>query len=109
MLGERRVAGCLGHDDSAERRVCPLGDDAADILDAVYAADGLILATPVYYENVSAQMKAFMDRNAFRYAHDEWLRAKAVGLVAVTAERPELLAAARRLAADLAEALLSGA
>jgi multimeric flavodoxin WrbA len=109
MLGERRVAGCLGHDDCAERRVCPLGDDAADILDAVYAADGLILATPVYYENVSAQMKAFMDRNAFRYAHDEWLRAKAVGLVAVTAERPELLAAAHRLAADLGEALLSGA
>jgi len=93
-------------------------------------------------------MKAFMDRNVFRYAHDEWLRAKVVGLVAVTAEtgpdetlaalrryvalstvgdvpifsaggyadtagsaaeRPELLAAARRLAADLAEALLAGA
>ena len=51
MLGERRVAGCLGHDDCAERRVCPLGA-AADILDAVYVADGLILATPVYYENV---------------------------------------------------------
>jgi len=147
MLGERRVAGCLGHDDCAERRVCPLAA-AADILDAVYVADGLILATPVYYENVCAQMKAFMDRNVFRYAHDEWLRAKAVGLVAVTAEtgldetlaalrryvalstdgdvpifsaggyadtagsaaeRPEPLAAARRLAADLAEALLSGA
>ena len=86
MLGERRVAGCLGHDDCAERRACSLGDDAVDILDAVYAADGLVLATPVYYENVSAQMKAFMDRNVFRYAHDEWLRAKAVGLVAVTAE-----------------------
>jgi len=51
-LGERRVAGCLGHDDCTERRVCPLGDDAVDILDAVYVADGLILATPVYYENV---------------------------------------------------------
>ena len=148
MLGERRVAGCLGHDDCAERRACPLGDDAADILDAVYAADGLILASPVYYENVSAQMKAFMDRNVFRYARDAWLRAKVVGLVAVTAEtgldetlaalrryvalstdrdvpvfsmggyadtagsvaeKPELLAAARQLAVDLAEALISGA
>lgn len=147
MLGERRVACCLGHDDCAERRVCPLGDDAADILDAVYVADGLILATPVYYENVSEQMKTFMDRNVFRYARDEWLRAKVVGLVAVTAEtgldetvaalrryvalstdgdvpifsvggyadtagsageKPELLAAARQLAADLAGALLSG-
>lgn len=147
MLGEHRIAGCLGHDDCADRRACPLGDDVAGILDAVYAADGLILATPVYYENVSAQMKAFMDRNVFRYAHDEWLRAQVVGLVAVTAEtgldetlaalrryialstdgdvpvfsmggyadtagsaaeQPELLAAARGLAADLAAVLIRG-
>ena len=101
VLGERQLAGCLGHDDCAERRACPLGDDAAGVLDAVYAADGLILATPVYYENVSAQMKAFMDRNVFRYAHDEWLPAKAVGLVAVTAETglDETLAALRRYVA----------
>jgi multimeric flavodoxin WrbA len=147
MLGARRVAGCLGHDDCADRRACPLDDAAADILDAVYAADGLILATPVYYENVSAQMKAFIDRNVFRYAHGEWLRATVVGLLAVTAEtgldetlaalrrfvalstdgdvsifsvggyadtagaaaeRPELLAAARRLAAEMAGAFLGG-
>ena len=148
MLGAHRLAGCQGHDDCAARRACPLDDDAADILDAVYAADGLILASPVYYENVSAQMKTFIDRNVFRYAHDEWLPAKAVGLVAVTAEtgldetlaalrryvalsskgdvpifsvggyadtagaaahKPELLDAARRLAGDLAGALLSEA
>jgi len=101
MLGERHVAGCLGHDDCADRRACPLADAAAGILGAVYAADGLILATPVYYENVSAQMKAFMDRNVFRYAHDERLRAKAVGLVAVTAETglDATLAALRRYVA----------
>ncbi len=101
MLGERRVAACLGHDDCSQRRACALGDEAADVLDAVYAADGLILATPVYYENVSAQMKAFMDRNVFRYAHDEWLPAQAVGLVAVTAETglDETLAALRRYVA----------
>ena len=98
MLGAQRVAGCLGHDDCADRAACPLPDDAGDILDAVYAADGLILATPVYYENVSAQMKAFMDRNVFRYAHGEWLPARVVGLVAVTAETglDETLAALRR-------------
>jgi multimeric flavodoxin WrbA len=36
----------------------------AGILEQVYAAEGLILATPIYYENVSGQMKTFMDRNA---------------------------------------------
>ena len=38
-----------------------------DVLDRVYAADCLILGTPVYFENVSAQMKVFIDRNVFRY------------------------------------------
>ncbi|MAE10354.1 MAG: hypothetical protein CL876_00270 [Dehalococcoidales bacterium] len=33
------------------------------MLNRFRAADGLILATPVYYYNVSAQMKVFMDRN----------------------------------------------
>jgi hypothetical protein len=42
-----------------------------------------------------------MDRNVFRYAHDEWLPAKVVGLVAVTAETglDETLAALRRFVA----------
>ena len=40
----------------------------------------------MYYENVSAQMKAFIDRNYFRYTHDERLPARAVGLIAVSAE-----------------------
>ena len=80
MLGERRVAGCLGHDDCAARRVCPLGDDGADILDAVYAADGPIFSAGGYADTAGS-----------------------------AAERPGLLAAARRLAADLAEAPFSGA
>ncbi len=143
LLGERRIAACLGHEDCADLPSCTLADDAAEVLERAYAADVLILATPVYYENVSAQMKAFIDRNVFRYAHDQWLRARAVGLVAVTAETglqdaldalrryvalstdgevavlalggyadtvgaaaadAELLAAARQLGADLADA-----
>ena len=67
----------------------------------VYAADGLILASPVYYENVSSQMKAFVDRNAIRYFHDEWLTPKIVGLIAVAMESglDDTLAAMRRFVA----------
>jgi NADPH-dependent FMN reductase len=78
-LGERRFAGCLGHDSCAEWRVGSLGDDAADILDAVYAAEGPIFSLSGYADTAGS-----------------------------AAERPELLAAARWLAADLGEALLSG-
>lgn len=101
MLSGLSVGPCLAHETCAGLATCPLGDDAAEVLDRVYAADCLVLGTPVYYENVSAQMKAFIDRNVFRYSHDEWLRAKAVGLVAVTAETglEETLDALRRYVA----------
>ncbi len=101
VLSRLSIGPCLAHDACGDLAACPRGDDAAAVLDRVYAADCLILGTPVYYENVSAQMKAFMDRNVFRYAHGEWLRAKAVGLVSVTAETglEETLDALRRYVA----------
>ena len=101
LLGDSRIAPCLGHDTCGDLAACTIADDAAGVLERVYAADALILATPVYYENVSAQMKAFIDRNVFRYAHDEWLPAKAVGLIVVTAETglEETFAALRRYVA----------
>jgi multimeric flavodoxin WrbA len=82
-LGDHRIVPCEGHDDCEDRAACPLSDDAGPLLDRVYAADGLILATPVYYENVSGQMKVFIDRNCFNNYHEIWLQARAVGLIAV--------------------------
>jgi len=86
VLSRLAVAPCLAHDTCAELATCAIGDDAARVLGRVYAADCLILGTPVYYENVSAQMKALIDRSYFPYVHGQWLRTKAVGLVVVTAE-----------------------
>ena len=58
-------------------------DDAEALLDRVWAADGLILATPIHFCNVSAQMKAFMDRTNDRFLRRQWLAPKAVGLMAI--------------------------
>jgi putative NADPH-quinone reductase len=41
---------------------CILKDDLTPVLAAVFAADILVLATPVYYGDVSAQLKGFIDR-----------------------------------------------
>jgi len=83
MLSEHRVLPCEGHDECEDLSVCPLDDDAGAILERMYAADGLILATPVYYEDVSGQMKVFIDRNCFNNYHEVWLQARSVGLIAV--------------------------
>jgi multimeric flavodoxin WrbA len=74
---------CRGHENCGTRRSCPVEDDAEEVYEKVYAADGLILATPVYFANVSAQMKAFMDRTNHRYLHGPPLAPRVAGLIAI--------------------------
>jgi len=83
ILSQYKVNPCLGHDNCASRGSCQQKDDAVWILDKFREADGVILATPVYYYNVSAQMKAFIDRNYFLYKHDQKYKARAVGIIIV--------------------------
>ena len=83
ILSQYDVNPCIGCDDCAFRDSCLLKDDAEWILDRFCEADGVILATPVYYYNVSAQMKAFIDRNYFFYKHNRKYGAAAVGVIVV--------------------------
>lgn len=41
---------------------CILQDDLTDVLEAVRDSDVLVIASPVYYGEVSSQMKGFIDR-----------------------------------------------
>lgn len=41
---------------------CVLNDDLREALEAVQAADAVVLASPVYYGDVTAQLKGFIDR-----------------------------------------------
>jgi multimeric flavodoxin WrbA len=41
---------------------CVLQDDLTQVLDAVRETDLLVMATPVYFSDVTAQMKGFIDR-----------------------------------------------
>ena len=52
--------GCMACKTKLDR--CALEDDLTEVLEAVHETDILILASPVYYWDVSAQMKAFLDR-----------------------------------------------
>ena len=48
---------CKDHDG-----VCAIKDDMAELLDKMNAADVVVMASPVYFYSVNAQMKAFIDR-----------------------------------------------
>ena len=59
-LNIRGCQACNRCKSSLER--CVLKDELTPVLDAVFAADVLVMASPVYYGDVSAQLKAFIDR-----------------------------------------------
>ena len=43
---------------------CPLNDGGCRIIDQMLAADGIVLASPVYLNAVTAQMKTLLDRTS---------------------------------------------
>jgi len=63
-LSEKRIwycAGC-GFCLENEKGGCWIKDDHKEILEKLLAADGIILASPVYIISVPGQMKVFLDR-----------------------------------------------
>jgi multimeric flavodoxin WrbA len=83
VLGECVVNPCLGHEKCETYAVCRIKDDAPGIIKKFNEADGVILASPVYFFNVSAQMKAFIDRNFFTFTHGGRRKARYAGLIAI--------------------------
>ena len=59
-LNFKGCQGCMACKDDKER--CAVQDDLTEVLDAVRETDVLVLASPVYYADITAQMKAFVDR-----------------------------------------------
>lgn len=51
---------------------CPIKDDLLGLLDQMVAADGLIIASPVYSADVTAQTKALLDRSVIAYTEQDF-------------------------------------
>lgn len=46
---------------------CAIPDDMTEILDKMQAADVIVMASPVYFYSIDAQMKAVIDRSVARW------------------------------------------
>jgi len=78
-----KISPCLGHPDCSDRAQCHHQDDFPKASEAFVTADAVIIGTPVYFWNMTAQMKTFMDRCYFHYRHGRSVAAKATGLIIV--------------------------
>lgn len=62
-LNQRRFRGCQGCSACKTRlERCGQDDELTEVLEAVREADVLVMASPVYFGDVSSQLKAFIDR-----------------------------------------------
>ena len=67
-LQEKKIANCLGCYYCVEHGgKCAIQDDMAELLEKMIACDVLVLASPVYFYSVCAQMKATIDRTVARW------------------------------------------
>ena len=62
-LAEKKINYCLGDGWCLDKGQCWQRDDQKEVLNKILSADALILGSPVYIRNVTAQMKTFLDRS----------------------------------------------
>lgn len=62
LVADKNIAACDGCGACRETGICKVKDDMQTIYEQLERADGVILGTPVYFLNVTAQAKAVMDR-----------------------------------------------
>ena len=67
-LADLRIGYCKGCYACRKKGRCVQEDDMPALLEKVRAADVLVLATPVYFYCMSAQLKTFIDRLFFAYS-----------------------------------------
>jgi multimeric flavodoxin WrbA len=68
FLADKNIHFCNGCDlCSSTGKPCPQKDDAAEVIEKMVQADVLVLATPVYFYAMSAQLKTLLDRCCGRY------------------------------------------
>jgi len=62
-LNEMKVLPCQACGRSPEPDYCFFHDDAYMLFDKIAKSEAVILGSPIYFDSVSAQMKAFIDRS----------------------------------------------
>lgn len=84
-IAQKDIAPCNGCAFCLDTGECAITDDMEYIYQKMLEADGIFIGTPVYFWNVSAQVKTLIDRT-YPFMWQRRLRGK-VGGIAVVARR----------------------
>jgi multimeric flavodoxin WrbA len=64
-LAEKKVEPCTACGACSKTGECVINDDFMEIFNRMAEADGLLFASPSYFESMSPQMKALIDRTGY--------------------------------------------
>ena len=67
FLKDKKINYCNGCNACLKNKRCTQKDDMAEVLEKIIAADVIVMATPVYFYTMCAQMKTVIDRTYARY------------------------------------------
>lgn len=67
FISNKKIGYCTGCYACEKTGKCAQKDDMADILEKMIKADVIVMATPVYFYSLDAQMKTLIDRTVARY------------------------------------------
>lgn len=66
-VSEKKIGYCTACYACRGTGVCAIKDDMAEIMQKIINADVLVLASPVYFYSIDAQLKALIDRTVCRW------------------------------------------
>ncbi len=89
QLAGKKVHGCTACYECSKRknRKCAVEDDVNDVIAKMDAADGIILASPVYFSDVTAEMKALIDRSGMVGRANDYMFRRKVGAAVIAVRR----------------------
>lgn len=64
---EKKVACCVACYACQSTGICAIKDDMADIMQKMIDCDVMVLASPIYFYSIDAQLKAVIDRSVCRW------------------------------------------
>lgn len=74
-LNEQEIKDCKGCENCVLGNGCVIQDDMPQIMETMKNKDGIIIASPVYNNNISGKMKMFIDKTV-KWAHSPVLTGK---------------------------------
>jgi len=90
QLADKAIHGCIACDKCSENkdRRCAVKDDAAnEYIEKMLRAEGIILGSPAYFQDVTSEMKALIDRTGYVSRANGRMFARKVGASVVAARR----------------------